>query len=336
MPPVFSEHVEHYDLETIFPYRPVRYRFLLASLFRFTSIFGTCSICAWNPCILVPLTDSFWTPRRNFSIVAVHCLNIEARYCLYKDTWCYSSKLWPRDILPSCFEKRCRIMLFSWNDGLAVTEEDSRFVKHGDRLLRLLMENRLEDPQRPIVFLCHGVGGLIVKEALAKAHLDKTGTIHIIDQCTRMLAFFNTPHHNVAKSVRNIASAAVNPTAPEVLDKLDKACEEHVERMAAMEARGRLYRRRVIINFHGTSLYRGTGMLLVEKEDSKINARPEYWEKYFPIYGDHTSMCRYPSSEDMVGETVIKTIGLNTYLALRRGFAFKGFLVLSNSHRSVH
>lgn len=77
-----------------------------------------------------------------------------------------------------------------------------------------------------------------------------------------MLAFFNTPHHNVAKSVRNIASAAVNPTAPEVLDKLDKACEEHVERMAAMEARGRLYRRRVIINFHGTSLYRGTGMLV--------------------------------------------------------------------------
>ncbi|ETS03538.1 hypothetical protein M419DRAFT_7457 [Trichoderma reesei RUT C-30] len=284
MPMIFSEHMEHYDLETIFPYRSD----------------------------VIPPYE-----RIEVDIITVHCLNIEAKYFVHKNTWSYSSKLWPRDVLPSCYQKRCRVMLFSWNDGLAVTEEDSRFVKHGDHLLRLLMENRLEDPTRPIVFLCHGVGGLIVKEALAKAHLDKTGTIHIIDQCTRMLAFFNTPHHNVAKSVRNIASAAVNPTAPDVLDKLDKACEEHVERMAPVEARGRLYRRRVIINFHGTSIYRGTGMVLVEKEDTKFNARAEYWEKYFPIYGDHTSMCRYRGSEDLTGETVLKIIGLNTRLALR-------------------
>ncbi|PTB70459.1 hypothetical protein BBK36DRAFT_1164988 [Trichoderma citrinoviride] len=317
MPMIFSEHMEHYDLETIFPYRP-----------------GVIPPYQRIEVEYVQDPFHFRYPISHSPIVAIHCLNIEAKYHLHKDTWCYSSKLWPRDILPSCYEKRCRVMFFSWNNGLAVTEEESRFVKHGDRLLRLLMENRLEDPTRPIVFLCHGVGGLIVKEALAKAHLDKTGTIHIIDQCTRMLAFFNTPHHNVAKSVRNIASAAVNPTAPEVLDKLDKACEEHIERMAAMEERGRLYRRRVIINFHGSSLYRGK--LLVEKEDAIINARPEYWEKYFPVYGDHTSMCRYPSSEDITCETVLKTIGLNTYLALRRSFAFEGYIVLPNSEWSAH
>lgn len=56
---------------------------------------------------------------------------------------------------------------------------------------------------------------------------------------------------------------------------------------------------------------------LVEKEDTKFNARAEYWEKYFPIYGDHTSMCRYRGSEDLTGETVLKIIGLNTRLALR-------------------
>ncbi|KAL6871302.1 hypothetical protein J3F83DRAFT_760662 [Trichoderma novae-zelandiae] len=312
MPMIFSEHMEHYDLETIFPYRPN----------------------VIPPYQRIEVEYVQYLLLRCPSIVAIHCLNIQANYYTHRDTWCYSGKLWPRDILPSCFEKRCRIMFFSWNDGLAVTEEDSRFVKHGDRLLRLLMENRLEDPTRPLVFICHGVGGLIVKEALAKAHLDKTGTIHIIDQCTRMVAFLNTPHHNVAKSVRNIASAAVNPTAPEVLEKLDKACEEHVERMAPMESRGRLYRRRVIINFHGSNLYRGK--LLVEKEDTKINARPEYWEKYFPVYGDHISMCRYPSSEDITCETVLKTIGLNTHLALRRSFAFEGCITLPDSERSAH
>lgn len=48
-----------------------------------------------------------------------------------------------------------------------------------------------------------------------------------------------------------------------------------------------------------------------------MNPTPEYWEKHFPVYGDHISMCKYPSSEDITCETVLKTIGLNTYLALR-------------------
>lgn len=87
--------------------------------------------------------------------------------------------------------------------------------------------------------------------------MDKSGTIISIDQFTRLLVFFNTPHHNVAKSVRNIASAAVRPTPPEVLDMLDKACNEHVERIAPLEERGRLYRRRLVINFHGCNWYRG-------------------------------------------------------------------------------
>ncbi|KAL7963090.1 hypothetical protein V8C34DRAFT_80832 [Trichoderma compactum] len=283
MPMIFSEHMEQYDLETVFPR---------------------------NANFVVPYQ------RTEVDIVVIHGLNIEASYYVHRDTWTYGGKMWPRDILPSCFGKRCRVMLFSYNDGLSVNDEDTRFIKHCDRLLRLLMENRLDDPTRPLVFICHDVGGLIVKEALAKAHLDKTGTIHIIDQCTRMLVFFNTPHHNVTKSVRNIASAAVRPTPPEVLDMLDKACNEHVERMAPLENRGRLYRRRVIINFHGTNWYRGK-QLLVEKEDTMMNVRPEYWEKHFSIYGDHTSMCRYPHSEDITCETVLKTIGLNTYLALR-------------------
>jgi hypothetical protein len=56
---------------------------------------------------------------------------------------------------------------------------------------------------------------------------------------------------------------------------------------------------------------------LVEKEDTMFNARPEYWEKHFAVYGDHISMCKFPSSEDVTCETVLKTIGLNTYLAMR-------------------
>lgn len=97
----------------------------------------------------------------------VHGLNIQGRYFLHTDAWAQGNKLWPRDILPSCFEKCCRVMLFSYNDSLTVTDEDTRFVKHAEWLLRLLMERRESDPTRPLVFICHDVGGLIVKEVSA-------------------------------------------------------------------------------------------------------------------------------------------------------------------------
>lgn len=45
--------------------------------------------------------------------------------------------------------------------------------------------------------------------------------------------------------------------------------------------------------------------------------RPEYWEKHFPIYADHVSMCKFSHSREITCETVIKTIGLNVQLALR-------------------
>ncbi|RFU77551.1 hypothetical protein TARUN_4677 [Trichoderma arundinaceum] len=319
MPMIFSEHLEQYDLEIVFPQSAsaaallrmdveyVHHAHCIPSRSPFFSVLNVHFIA-------VSLTHC---PLATPSIVVIHGLNIEARYYVHRDTWSASGRLWPRDILPSCFGKQCRIMLFCYNDGLSVNDEDAQFVKHGDRLLRLLMEKRVEDPTRPLVFICHDVGGLIVKEALAKAHLDKTGTISPIDQFTRLLVFFNTPHHNVAKSVRTIAKAAVRPTPPEVLDMLDKACSEHVERLEPLEKRGRLYRRRLVINFHASNWYRGKE-LLVAKEDTMFNPTPAYWEKHFPIYGDHISMCKYPSSEDITCETVLKTIGLNTYLALRR------------------
>lgn len=56
---------------------------------------------------------------------------------------------------------------------------------------------------------------------------------------------------------------------------------------------------------------------LVEKEDTMCNVRHEFWERHYTIYGDHISMCKFPNSDDMICETVLKTIGLNTFLAMR-------------------
>ncbi|KAL7919535.1 hypothetical protein ACQKWADRAFT_322934 [Trichoderma austrokoningii] len=278
----FVEHMEEFELETVFP----------------------------QP-------GPFAEPRNEeVDIVVVHGLNIEARSLLAQDTWSYNGKVWPRDILPSCFNKQCRVMLFSYNFGLSIDYDDTLFTKHAARMLRLLTNKRRDDPNRPLVFICHDVGGIIVKEALAMAHMDKTDTITPIDKFTRLLVFFNTPHHNVAKSVRNIASAAVRPTPDEILDLLDDACNEHVARITPLERWGRLYRRRLVINFHGCNWYRGK-KFLVEKEDCMCNVRHEYWEKFFSIYGDHTSICKYPNSEDVTCETVVKTIGLNAILAMR-------------------
>jgi triacylglycerol esterase/lipase EstA (alpha/beta hydrolase family) len=67
------------------------------------------------------------------------------------------------------------------------------FVGKANELLEAIRIERDDDESRPIIFLCHSMGGFLVKQALINAHNNPKYTP--IKTATSGLAFFATPHN---------------------------------------------------------------------------------------------------------------------------------------------
>jgi len=78
-------------------------------------------------------------------------------------TWTVGSKCWPRDFLPVDFED-ARVLSFGYS-ALLNPQTSLSAEALGQLLLRTLAVNRSAGSAsgRPLVFIAHGIGGLIVK-----------------------------------------------------------------------------------------------------------------------------------------------------------------------------
>lgn len=96
-------------------------------------------------------------------IVAVHGLNGH-----YLNTWTdeKSGVNWLTDIIPM-FIKRARVMSFWYNSAVQFSKSTSDIPTFADQLLESLVSESqtLEETSRPIIFLCHSLGGLVFKQA---------------------------------------------------------------------------------------------------------------------------------------------------------------------------
>jgi triacylglycerol esterase/lipase EstA (alpha/beta hydrolase family) len=67
------------------------------------------------------------------------------------------------------------------------------FIGKASELLEAITIEREDIESRPILFLCHSMGGLLIKQLLINAHNNPKYTS--IKVATTGLAFFATPHH---------------------------------------------------------------------------------------------------------------------------------------------
>jgi hypothetical protein len=141
------------------------------------------------------------------SIVAVHGLNenmIEA--------WTHPETgiLWLRDLLPKAIPA-ARVLTFGYDASASSfygTGCADTIQKHAHTLVASLQADRSMEgcDHRPIIFLCHGLGGILVKKALAySASRTSAQVVHLytIFVSTYAILFFGTPHNrsNVASWV---------------------------------------------------------------------------------------------------------------------------------------
>ncbi|KAJ5583499.1 hypothetical protein N7535_002119 [Penicillium sp. DV-2018c] len=136
---------------------------------------------------------------------------------------------------------RARVLVWGYNASISSwngkTPSSDRVLQHAQTLVSQLESDRdLEDAaQRPIIFVCHSLGGIIVKRALAYAESrSKQAHVHSIYTCTFGIIFFGTPHHGSNKasllgSLQKMASFSIPKAVIEFESGLVNALEKESE-----------------------------------------------------------------------------------------------------------
>jgi hypothetical protein len=124
-------------------------------------------------------------------IVAVHGLNTTNTKNHAEAAWTSKDKLWLRDFLPTSLPY-ARILLFSYNANVAFDTSVAVVREQATDLLNQVDGNREDSKDRPIVFIAHSLGGIVVKRALVEAKLNDS--CKAIREATYGIAFFGTPH----------------------------------------------------------------------------------------------------------------------------------------------
>lgn len=176
-------------------------------------------------------------------IVAVHGLNGDALGTWKSDKgdvcWLKHPSLLPK------YVKRCRVLTWGYNANVASygsrTTSSDRILQHAHTLVAQLQADReLEGAgSRPIIFICHSLGGIVVKRALAYSQGQTSAMsehLHSIFVCTYAVMFFGTPHHGTSKaqllrampkfaSTSTRAGPAFLPADSNLVKALEEECE---------------------------------------------------------------------------------------------------------------
>ncbi|KAG8361964.1 hypothetical protein FVEN_g411 [Fusarium venenatum] len=129
-------------------------------------------------------------------IVFVHGLKGD---CLKTWTGKSSNEPWPKALLPLELGT-ARILTYSY-DAIVVSKDNvpslNRISNHASNLVAALASLRQGDDtnKRPIIFVCHSLGGLVCQDALVAAKQRSEQHLQDIANFTRGVIFLGTPHH---------------------------------------------------------------------------------------------------------------------------------------------
>ncbi|KAI1205929.1 uncharacterized protein F4807DRAFT_440997 [Annulohypoxylon truncatum] len=228
-------------------------------------------------------------------IVAVHGLNPLDKESHAEATWTSGDRLWLRDFLPKR-ARGARIMLFGYNANVAFQTAAAGVREQAENLLNQLYRHRTEDPDRPLIFICHSLGGILVKRALVLSKADET--YEMIWRSTFGIAFFGTPHKGgnhagmgdvVAKIARSM-SGNPNNTFMGALKKgslfLDTVTDDFRQLLEDFQ----------ILSFYETQPLGYLGIIV--DQSSAVLGLPGTREKQLGLEADHRNICKFNSEED--------------------------------------
>ncbi len=170
--------------------------------------------------------DSIVEPEHpDVDIVFVHGLNPKGLETHARQTWTDDKGVfWPRDLLHQELPS-ARILLFSYNSSILTNASSAGVASHASMLCDRLKNRRSkeEEAHRPLLFVAHSLGGLLVKQALVEAVVNPR--YRCLKASTQALVFFATPHRGgtgagVAEAAANVCSAFTGEPRNKLLESL--------------------------------------------------------------------------------------------------------------------
>ena len=140
---------------------------------------------------------------------------------------------WPRDLLPKVVPD-VRIFTWGYDADIAGFSSASRNTihQHAGNLLSDLVDLRAESEQnqKPIIFVVHSLGGIIVKAALNLSKSTEGTSVKDIGPATSGICFLGTPHRgsrtaSIGKIAFRITKAAGKRPNTKILQGLERNSE---------------------------------------------------------------------------------------------------------------
>ena len=159
-------------------------------------------------------------------IVFVHGLNPRGSTDHARQTWTDTTNglFWPVDLLRHDIPS-ARVLLFSYNSSILSNASSAHVASHAITLCDRLKNLRLKDEEkhRPIIFVAHSLGGLLVEQALVEATVNPR--YRCLKSSTRGLVFFATPHRGgkgagVAEAAARVCSTFTGQPKNKLLESL--------------------------------------------------------------------------------------------------------------------
>ncbi|KAL3469505.1 Alpha/Beta hydrolase protein [Aspergillus californicus] len=253
------------------------------------------------------LTVIYDPPEATLDIVLVHGLMGDA----YR-TWQNEDRdvYWPKDFLCDDF-KNARIMVFGydvavWHPWNQVSQ--GWLSGYAADLLGSLSGCRSNNHKtRPIVFIAHSLGGLVVQQALIAARESRMAHLRRIETHTVGICFLGTPHRgaNLATWGERIARVLniFKPVNCHIVRLLDPGSHTLHELRRAfhnlLEKRKDENSRIGIVCFYETiPMVRSC---VVSEQSATIDGEPS-----FPIFANHVDMAKFASRQDNGYKSVIR------------------------------
>ncbi|PKK49215.1 hypothetical protein CI102_4806 [Trichoderma harzianum] len=241
-------------------------------------------------------------------VIAIHGLNGHQEKT-WTDTktrvnWLSDASCLPRDI------PNARILTYGYNSTSYFSRADPDVRDFASALLAALRAKRKTnaEKQRPMIFICHSLGGLVFKQVVIRGHEQDSFYGPLIEKI-RGVVFLATPHRgsdlaywdSIGTQIVRAATLGMATNSKIVKDL--KVDSEMLKRISDSFAyRGAAFK---IRSFYETEFMSGLNCCVVDKDSARLG-----WSNELDIASpaNHSGICKFSSREDPRYETVVSEI----------------------------